>query len=122
MSCEFELIYISLLFFNEDSFDDLSMNLLTGEVPVDILQAQNLQNLILSKNSFSGKLRFGTSNLTTLKRLVLNNNMLSGSISQAITRSSLTDLTLYNNKITGTLPEGISALTNLTIFPWITTS
>jgi len=97
-------------------FLDLSGNQLIGSIPHDFgTMMHSLVNLYLGGNSLEGKIPKSIGNICTLQSFWANDNRLSGDISYFIVHnnysncignvSSLQELILTNNQITGMLPN-----------------
>lgn len=112
--------------------------MLTGSLPVELYQLQNLSSLEIHQNRFSGYIPPGIGKLGNLKRLLLSDNYFFGQIPPEI--GNLTQLVAFNissnglsggiphelgnciklqrldlsrNQFTGSLPEEIGWLVNL---------
>ncbi|GAB4848306.1 Brassinosteroid LRR receptor kinase [Ancistrocladus abbreviatus] len=87
---------------------DVSYNNFSGDLPVDVfLKMGSLKKLILAFNNFVGVLPDSVSTLTSLESLDLSSNNISGQIPPGICQngtSSLKELSLPNNMLTGTIP------------------
>ncbi|XP_074284936.1 uncharacterized protein LOC141610640 [Silene latifolia] len=97
------------IFFNENSF--------TGKVPYDFQQFHNLFYLALSFNYLEGDINFINTlvNCSQLSTLELSANHFLGILPKSVANlsNSLTFLTIGENLISGTFPEGITNLINL---------
>ena len=88
---------------------DLSMNSLTGEVPVFV--SESLVEIVLGDNEFSGTLSNNLSDHPLLKWFDVSFNQLSGIIPNSISSLSMLEiLEMSNNSLTGTLPESFANL------------
>ncbi|XP_062028696.1 receptor-like protein EIX1 [Rosa rugosa] len=85
---------------------DLSVNLLSGELPNCWMQFPALELLNLGKNKFSGKLPISLGNLQLLWILRLHGNNFSGEL-----LSSIHVLDLSQNNLSGALPHCFSNIT-----------
>ncbi|KAI9156424.1 hypothetical protein LWI28_006289 [Acer negundo] len=85
---------------------DLSSNELTGDIPTDIGNLQQIIAMNLSRNSFSGSIPESFSNLTNIESLDLSHNKLSGRIPPQLT--DLNTLAIFNvsfNNLSGPVPD-----------------
>jgi len=88
----------------------------TGTIPSEYGSLINLNTLVLAYNALTGEIPKEISNMKNLEVLQLEQNVLSGDINFAMTMSKLKELSVeYNPNITGTIPESILALQNLSI-------
>ncbi|XP_040367358.1 receptor-like protein EIX2 [Rosa chinensis] len=93
---------------------DLSVNLLSGELPKCWMQFPALQLLNLGKNKFSGKLPSSLGNLQLLWILHLHGNNFSGELPSLENCTKLGVLDLGANKLSGKIPPWIGqSLTQL---------
>lgn len=102
---------------NLDQLENLTLmyNSLTGVIPREIGNMTNLQVLALNRNSLSGTIPVELSNLSRLTQLALDHNNLSGSIpAQLGLLSNLRSIDLNNNQLAGSIPTAIGELTQLT--------
>ncbi|KAD7479223.1 hypothetical protein E3N88_02359 [Mikania micrantha] len=60
------------------------MNLLSGEIPEELMYLTNLENLILDFNYLTGSIPSSLSNCTNLNWISLSNNKLDGEIPAAL--------------------------------------
>ncbi len=92
----------------------LSRGGLSGTLPVEIGNLNQLTRLDLSFSSLSGSIPSGLGDLTNLERLDLSFNSLSGSIpSELDDLANLESLILSSNSLSGSIPTGLGDLTNL---------
>ncbi|MCF8358088.1 MAG: leucine-rich repeat domain-containing protein [Prolixibacteraceae bacterium] len=92
----------------------LYVNQITGSIPAEIGNLSSLEYLQLDRNQLSGTIPSEIGNLSLLIRLDLSTNQLSGSIpSQIGNLDSLETLYLTNNQISGSLPPEIGDMDNL---------
>ena len=93
---------------------DLDNNLMTGVLPSEIENLQNLNQLLLYGNQINGSLPPQLGNLQNLAYLDLYSNQFSGDIpSQLGALSSLTNLLLGHNRLMGAIPPELGNLSNL---------
>ena len=96
------------------SYLNLSNNNLSGAIPNEIGDLQNLKWLILYENNLSGEVPTEMANLQNLLNVELHNNNLSGEIPIEICDlPNLQVLFLDNNSLTGEIPKEIGNLSNL---------
>ena len=92
---------------------DIDSNL-TGEIPVEIGNLVNLQQLDLRNNELSGVFPIELTNFSNLSSLLLNGNQLSGEIPSEIgVLQELVSMDIGNNQFIGEIPESLFDLTNL---------
>ena len=92
---------------------DLSNNILSGEIPIQLTSLQGLWSLNLSGNHLRGSIPNQISNMTSLETLDLSRNKLLGNIPPNI--SSLTFLSYLNlsyNNLSGEIPLGTQLQTS----------
>ena len=92
---------------------------LTGEIPSEIGQLTNLENLRLNYNQLTGEIPSEIGSLTNLTALALHDNQLTGEIPSEI--GNLTNLNswfVYHNQLTGAIPPEIGNLINIEIL-WL---
>ncbi|MED6223215.1 hypothetical protein PIB30_071830 [Stylosanthes scabra] len=94
---------------------DLSGNSLSGEIPEEICKLRKLESLELHDNSLEGKIPFSIGNLSNLVNLTLFDNKLSGEVPKSI--GFLRNLQVFraggNKNLKGELPFEIGNCTNL---------
>jgi len=91
-----------------------SDNKLTGSIPSELGNLDNLQTLYLQLNQLSGSIPSQLGNLSNLTILVLGENQLSGSIpSQLGNLGNLKELWLHSNQLSGSIPPELGYLSNL---------
>ncbi|MDE2847552.1 MAG: leucine-rich repeat domain-containing protein [Gemmatimonadota bacterium] len=92
----------------------LSLNLLTGPIPPELGQLKNLTDLHLQGNRISEAIPSEIGQLENLKYLSLIGNRMTGAIPPEIGQlKNLTNLNLFGNKLTGSLPPELGQLHNL---------
>ena len=88
---------------------------LRGEIPPELGNLVNLQDLNLSGNQLTGEIPPELGNLVNLGGFNLYNNQLTGTIPQELGNLvNLGGFNLYNNQLTGTIPQELGNLVNLT--------
>ncbi len=93
----------------------LSMNRLSGELPVGLINLPMLEELWLSDNQISGQIPAELGNLSNLRTLTIRNTQLSGEIPATLGNLSRLDfLALSGNRLQGGIPASLSNLSNLT--------
>lgn len=98
----------------------LANNNLTGQLPPEIVNLTQLDELLLNDNHLSGHLPAGMDNFDYLVNLLLNNNQISGPIPPDIGGISigplgqrLVRLYLQNNLLEGAIPPELGDISNL---------
>ena len=93
----------------------LNNNDLTGPVPPELASLSNLQHLWLSNNDLTGPIPPELGNLSSLKNLFLDRNALAGPVPPELGRlASLRELGLAHNAgLSGALPASLTALRRL---------
>ena len=88
---------------------------LTGTLPVDIRNLQNLESLVLTNNDLTGNIPEELNNLNQLRFLDLGNNLFSGSIPRSLgSIQSLEKIWIYSNSnLTGGIPKELGNLSKL---------
>ncbi|XVF71077.1 hypothetical protein PTKIN_Ptkin12aG0005900 [Pterospermum kingtungense] len=85
---------------------DLSCNHLTGEIPQEVKNFQNINFLNLSHNSLTGPIPPAVSELRQIESLDLSCNNLSGAIPPQIVRLTfLSFFSVANNNLSGSTPK-----------------
>jgi Leucine-rich repeat (LRR) protein len=80
-------------------------NKMTGTLPECLGELALLQNLGVEYNSFSGGLPTSLALLPQLITLWIDNNRLSGALPNLVIQPSITQLLLYDNQFTSTIPD-----------------
>ncbi len=92
----------------------ISYNPLSENIPPELGELSNLQNLFLVDNNFTGSIPIALGELDNLENLNLSRNSLSGSIPPEIGQlSKLKVLDLYFNSLTGNIPIELGLLNKL---------
>lgn len=92
----------------------LNDNRLRGEIPPELANLVNLQELYLSQNQLAGEIPPGVGRLSNLKHLVLFQNQLTGAIPAELANlTNLERLVLYDNRLSGEIPPALSGLSHL---------
>ena len=88
---------------------------LTGEIPAELGNLANLQELRIRNNRLlTGGIPAELGNLAKLQSLYLNDNQLTGGIPAELGNlANLRTLLLHNNQLTGTIPAELENLVNL---------
>ena len=90
-------------------------NGLTGSIPAELGQLQNLTDLRLDDNGLTGSIPAELGQLQNLTVLSLDSNGLTGSIPAELGQlQNLTVLDLSGNELTGSIPAELGQLKNLT--------
>ncbi|KAK4835636.1 hypothetical protein QYF36_012337 [Acer negundo] len=85
---------------------DLSNNELTGDIPIEIGNLQQIKAMNLSHNFLSGSIPESFSNLTNIESLDLSRNKLSGRIPPQLTQlNSLGTFNVSFNNLSGPVPD-----------------
>ncbi|XP_058203880.1 MDIS1-interacting receptor like kinase 2-like [Rhododendron vialii] len=91
--------------------------LLSGPLPAEIGNLEDLTILALDYSRFSGPIPQSLGNLSKITFLHLNLNEFSGQIPKNFgTLTKLTDLSLFSNYLSGPVPEEIGNLSSLVVF------
>jgi len=88
----------------------LGYNELRGHIPAEIQHWINLRDLSLQHNQLQGNFPTSLVELTKIEKLICNDNMLNGAFGQTVAKvlnklTTLKELDLSNNHITGTMPS-----------------
>ncbi|CAL0302568.1 unnamed protein product [Lupinus luteus] len=95
----------------------LSSTNITGRIPKEIGDCQQLVLIDLTANSLTGQIPQEICSLSKLQTLSLHTNFLDGNIPFNIGNlSSLVNLTLYDNQLSGEIPKSIGFLRKLQVF------
>ena len=90
-------------------------NQLTGEIPTELGSLANLTGLSLSDNQLTGEIPTELGDLANLEELYLWGNQLTGEIPAELgSLANLTGLWLSDNQLSGEIPSELGSLTNLT--------
>ncbi|ESR65574.1 hypothetical protein CICLE_v10010312mg [Citrus x clementina] len=85
---------------------DVSKNIFSGEIPVEVTNLQGLQSLNLSHNLLTGRIPDNIGVMRSIESLDLSANQLSGQIPQSMSNLSfLNHLNLSNNNLVGKIPS-----------------
>jgi len=89
---------------------------LDGELPAELAQLPNLQQLHLQHNQFSGNLPMSWKDLNNLRTLDLSYNKLSGAVSKELLGAGMTSLRAlimsHNAELAGCIPKALSSRLN----------
>ncbi|KDP23040.1 hypothetical protein JCGZ_00505 [Jatropha curcas] len=89
-------------------------NQLSGELPQELGNLNNITRMLLSSNNFSGQLPETFAKLTTLEDFRIGDNHFTGEIPSLIQNwTHLTKLVIQASGLSGPIPSGISLLTNM---------
>ncbi|EEF45856.1 leucine-rich repeat receptor-like serine/threonine-protein kinase SKM1 [Ricinus communis] len=100
--------------FSSLKFLDLGGNVLMGKIPISLTNITSLQFLTLASNQLVGQIPRELGQMRSLKWIYLGYNNLSGEIPNEIGRlTSLNHLDLVYNNLTGSIPVSFGNLTNL---------
>ena len=108
LDISFEILTGTLARFNFSSFPnlvylDMSINNLSGRIPVDIGNATQLQRLSLSYNYFNGNIPYQISHFLKLQYLDLGHHL----------HYNLQVINLFDDSFVGSIPSSIGQLTEL---------
>ena len=96
---------------------NLTRNQLTGDIPPELSLLTNLQLLALGGNQLTGPIPTWLVNITNLEELYLWGNQFTGAIPPELGNlPGLVKLGLSRNQLTGGIPPQLSSLTNLRYF------
>lgn len=97
---------------------DLSLNLLSSEIPVWIMNVSALEYLDMGFSGLFGRIALGFMELRNLQFLILSGNNLSASCFQLFRNSwrKIKVLDLASNRVHGRIPSSIGNMTSLTDF------
>ena len=87
---------------------DFNRNELTGPIPPELGNLENLEELHLDNNTLTGQIPAELGNLSKLEQLHLDNNMLTGEIPAEL--AGLSNLVLFyveRNALTGCIPAAL---------------
>ncbi|KPA14027.1 protein containing DUF1566 [Candidatus Magnetomorum sp. HK-1] len=92
----------------------LNNNQLSGEIPANLSLLKNLQELRLDHNELTGTIPLALTTLPDLQVLQLNNNELSGELPLTIDQmQSLLNLNISQNQLSGSFPQAVLSLSQL---------
>ena len=95
---------------------ELTSRSLSGSIPAELGDLENLTVLSIGDNSLSGSIPAELGDLSNLTRLTLSINSLTGSIPKELGNlSNLTSLAMFSNSLTGSIPVELGDLSNLTL-------
>jgi hypothetical protein len=94
----------------------MTLTHLYGTIPESISNCQNIEEIFFSFNNLTGFIPKGIGKLKSLTRLNLNDNHFTGIFDDIYNATSLQNIYLNQNLISGTLSERISNLVSLVIF------
>uniref|UniRef100_A0A0D9X7T4 non-specific serine/threonine protein kinase n=1 Tax=Leersia perrieri TaxID=77586 RepID=A0A0D9X7T4_9ORYZ len=95
-------------FINLMSGIDLSANMLSGQIPWELGNLENIKALNMSHNFFAGPIPPTFANLSSVESLDLSHNKLSGTILWQLTRlSSLSVFLVMYNNLSGCIPDSV---------------
>jgi RHS repeat-associated protein len=93
---------------------DLSSNHLSGTIPTELGQLNQLQHLYLFSNQLIGTIPAELGQLSQLNQIILGNNQLSGTIPAELGQlSQLGDLDLGVNQLSGAIPAELGQLSQM---------
>jgi len=93
---------------------NLNWNELSGALPSELSSLQSLYLLDCSSNQLSGSLPSSLGSLTNLQYCYLNSNQFSGEIPPELGNlPNIISLSLYNNQLSGTIPLALCNLSSL---------
>ncbi|KAG7344981.1 RHS repeat-associated core domain containing protein [Nitzschia inconspicua] len=94
---------------------DLGHNHFTGVIPSEIGNLRKLEYLSLNNNDFKGRIPREIGLLNNMRTLDISMNDLTGIIPSISNMINLKNLHLYENSLTGTIPEFLSRMQSLEI-------
>ncbi|KAH9301085.1 hypothetical protein KI387_012668 [Taxus chinensis] len=92
---------------------DLSQNQLTGTIPESITQLTSVVQIELYSNQLAGYIPRKMSGLSALRKFDASMNILRGNIPENLAALPLESLSLFRNRLEGTIPEAIANSPNL---------
>ena len=96
---------------------DLGENQLTGAIPAELGQLNQLTRLDLGENQLTGAIPAELGRLTYLKGLILDNNQLTGTIPAELGQlSRLQQFSFRGNRLTGPVPSELRHLPDVYVF------
>lgn len=90
---------------------DLSLNNLSGRIPQSLGTLPSIATLNLNDNRLEGSIPVAITALKTMKTFNLSNNQLDGEIPVEFKNLNVTSMYLFNNNLSGSIPEGLLGIT-----------
>ncbi|KAF6138529.1 hypothetical protein GIB67_022563 [Kingdonia uniflora] len=92
---------------------DFSMNMFSGEIPLNLCFGKRLKILNLGGNQLQSSIPSDLGRCSTLRRLILTDNYLTGLLPEFMKNQNLSFLDISRNSINGTIPSSVGYCTNL---------